>query len=276
MRELKTYFPILRIGLIALVVFTINLGSKQAFALTSKEVEVMESIVKKHSLGKDLKPIQLFQGYAIIARELEAYGFQEKAADYYQKALKANPSDKRALEVATSYLSNLYRRNPKSAKKYYGEEYQSFWKASASPLKNQLKEFWENAFKEEVDPKNHVGFYGQFFKDRDIKDLVSEEKFFEAYSLLKPNGLEESNINNQLQYDVLSFINGKKNGFYCEAMLKRFPKSPSVPVEMCRYLKSRQLKYGDLDALLKRSQKELPHLSYLVKALVVRPNGGPK
>lgn len=252
------------------------MGVPSTYSFEEKDIKTVEAIVKKHSLTKDLKPIQLFQGYAILARELEAYGFQEKAAEYYQKALEVNESDKRALEVATSYLSNLYRRNPKAAKKYYQGDYQKYFQASNSSLKGQFKDFWDKAFKEEVDPKNHVGFFGQFFKDRDVKELVSQEKFFEAYSLLKPNGLEESNINNQLQYDVLSFINGKKNGFFCEVMLKKYPKSPSVPVEVCRYLKSGRLKYGNLDALLKRSNKELPHLSYLVQALVKRPEGGSK
>ncbi len=248
----------------------------EGFALDSKDIATVEAIVKRHNLEKGLGPQQLFQGYAILARELEAYGHPKKASEYYLKAMKANPKDERLLEVATSYLSNLFRQDPPAAKNYFQTSYLDILKKSKSPMKNDFKEFWENVFKEKkekVDSKNHRGFYGQFFKERDVKELVEKEKLYEAFALLSPKGLESRDINSQLQYDTLSFLNGKKKGFFCSAMLKKYPNSPSVPVEICRYLKSGKIKYGDLKELNARAKKELPHLSYLVEAL---QSGGKK
>lgn len=263
MRLIRSFNPVL-LGVILLGI------SLSAWALEQNDIATIEAIVKKHKLEEGLKPIQLFQGYAILARELEAYGHQEKAAEYYLKALKTYPADERALEVATSYLSNLYRRNQKDAQKYFEGEFQKVWKSSNSSLKKPIQDFWQQAFNRDpkVIAKRHNGFYGQFFKDQDIKDLMADKKFYVAFSLVRPQGLKDANINRQLQYDVLAYLNGQKKEFFCQGMLDKFSNSPSVPVEVCRYLKTGQLKYGDLKALKVRSEKELPHLSYLVEALL--------
>lgn len=119
----------------------------------------------------------------------------------------------------------------------------------------------------------HNGFYGSYFLDKDVKELIRQKNYKEAFKLLSPKGLKDADINTQLRYDVLSFINGKKKDFFCNVMMNNFIKSPSVPVEVCRYLNNKKTLYGEnLQGLLERSNRELPHLSYLIKALIDAQN----
>ena len=249
-----------------IIIFAIstNVFSTQ---VTSKSIKEIEELVKKHNLEDGLNSTQKQKAYSVLARELELYGFLDKSIEYYEKSIKLLSPKEDNLEVYTALLSVMFRKESKSAKTFFDNKYLKKVSRSKHSEKKEIIAFWTKVFSKKIDKKNHNGFYGEYFKDRDIKELLSAKKYSQAFSLLTPKGLSEQNINKKLQYDVLSKINGKRDGYFCEAMLKRYSQSSSVTMEVCRYLKNGRLKFGTIKELKVRTKSELPHLSYLVDVL---------
>lgn len=235
--------------------------------VTNKSIQEIEDLVRKHKLDNGLSKKEKYRAYAVLARELELYGHLDKSIEYYNKSIKNLQKSDDPLEVYTSLLSVIYKVDSSKAKMFFEGTFKEKAASSTSSERDEVLKFWKNVFAKEVNDKIHTGFYGQFFKDRDVKNLISKKKYNKAFKLLNPKGLSDQNINKKLEYDVLSKLNGKRNGYFCEAMLERYSKSSSVTMEICRYLKNGRFKYGTLKDLKVRTNKELPHLSYLVEVL---------
>lgn len=111
-------------------------------------------------------------------------------------------------------------------------------------------------------------FFKQAHVDANLKTLIKNKEYKKAFEIIKDNQLHEQNINVQLRYDILNKLSGiPKKVFYCQKMLDKYPKSYSVLVEACRYIKSQKLKFGTLNQLIERTKKEQAHILHLIKAL---------
>jgi tetratricopeptide (TPR) repeat protein len=235
--------------------------------MSKPDIEELEQLIEKHQLALSLTRAQKYRAYAVLARELELYGYLEESLSYYGRSLKNIPRDQDSLEILSSMLSVLYRKDREEALKFYQQKFKKAATSSTSPVKSKILDFWKKVFSKKVFKPSHVGFYGQFFKDQDVKTLMQQKKYSVALSFLDPKALKSADINHRLEYDVLSKIAGKKSGFFCLSTLKKYPNSPSVTMDICRYLKGIQLKVESLETLKKKAAAQLPHLSYLVDAL---------
>ncbi|MCK5883834.1 MAG: hypothetical protein KAG61_09110 [Bacteriovoracaceae bacterium] len=238
-----------------------------SYALESLEIEKIERLIKEHKLADGLNNHQKFSAYAVLARELELYGYLDKSIEIYNKAIKLIPKDIDPLEINSGLLSVLYRHDIKEAKKFFNHSFKKNIALSKSHVKQDLLKHWNKVFSRKISEKDHNGFYGQYFKDMDIKSLMQKKDYKYAFKLVTPKGLKQGNINSKLQYDVISRLNGKRSGFLCESMLTQFKDSSAITMEMCRYLQSKKTKYGNLKSLQKRAEDEMPHLKYLVNAM---------
>lgn len=232
--------------------------------LDTKLISSAKQIIKKHKIEEGLTSDQKFHAYVVLAFELETHGHLDMALEYYNKARPLRPTKVDPLEVETAYLFALYKKDPAKARTHF-PNFKKVVSPSKDEKKKEILEFWNNVFNNSK--KLHQGFYGQFFKDKNIKELMEKKEYSKALGLKNPTGLENASINSKLEYDVLSRLNGKKNGFYCEKMLNKYPNSYSVAVEMCRYIKDGKLKYKGLPELIKRTDKEAESLNHIVKAL---------
>ena len=235
-----------------------------ASALDPALLNSAQEIIKKHGIEKSLTNEEKFNAYIVLAFELETYGHLDKAISFYEKAKKLKPKKVDPLELETSYLFALYKFDQAKAKKYF-KKYQDAIASSKDSDRERVLRFWKNVFSNSKQIQN--GFYGQFFKDKNVKELMAKKKYSKALALRNPSGLEHANINAKLEYDTLSRLKGKKHGFYCEQMLKEFPNSYAVSMEICRYLKSGKLKHKGLDELIERAKKEAPALVHIASAL---------
>jgi hypothetical protein len=235
------------------------------FSLSVREVEQIEELVAKHKLTADMSSVQKYRAYTVVAYELDLFGHHKKSLSYYKLALDNIPKDVDPLEVYANYLGVLYKVNPKDAESFYDSKFTLALKTSKSKLKPIVLRLWNKVFKNTQDAR--LPLYSQFFKDRDLKKLIGEKSYEAAFLKLSPVGLENSNINKKLEYDILSKLKGKRAGFFCQSNLKKYPNSSSVTMEICRFLEKGKLKYGTLKKLEARSAKELPHLQYLFGAL---------
>jgi hypothetical protein len=254
-------------SLLAFVFIFIVSANILAGPITDKSINEIEELIKKHQVDKGLSTLQKHKAYSVLARELELYGFLDKSIEYYHKSIALLSAKEDPLEIYTGLLSVMFRKDKIQAESYFKKIFLNKVANSKEVNKKEIVAFWTKVFSKKVDSKNHTGFYGEYFKDRDIKSLLSDKKYTQAFNLLNPKGLNKLNINKKLQYDILSKLNGKRNGYFCEKMLKKYSQSSSVPMEVCRYIKKGKLKFGTLKELKIRTRNELPHLSYLVDVL---------
>ncbi|MFG1503675.1 hypothetical protein [Halobacteriovorax sp. RZ-3] len=248
------------VGIIGLLyILTLNTLALDAGLLSSAQ-----EIVKKHKIEKSLTNEQKFNAYIVLAFELETHGHLKEAITFYEKAKALKPKKIDPLELETSYLFALFKSDQKKAKSYF-KTYKKEIVNSKDKNKAKILDYWEAVFSNSKKIQN--GFYGQFFKDQNLKELMAKKDYAKALALRNPTGLEHASINAKIEYDVLSRLRGKKNGFYCEQMLKEFPNSYAVSMEICRYIKTGKLKHKGLKELIQRAKKEAPSLHYLTLAL---------
>jgi len=238
------------------------------------QIEKAEEVLKKYQLDKTLSPIEGFKLYSTVAKELTSYGFNLKAKEYFLKAIeedskidKKKVKDFDPLDTYTEYLMLLEKMSAREAKAFYEEVYVNILRSSSSSQKSALEKFWQNHFSKKPDTKNP--FYGQYYKDKEIKKLIANENFSDAFKLIKAKDVSELSINLKLEYDLLSTLNksDKKRPLFCEEKLNQYPNSAAISMEICRYIKNKKLKFGNLEEFEKRAQEESSSLNYLVKAL---------
>ncbi len=249
-------------------IYSLFLSSPLWAELDKAAMKSMETILKKYAIDQKLTSDKKFSLYATAALELEQFGFKEKASEYFKKAIELEasaPNSTQKFDLYTEYLFHLSKQDQNKAREFYFQKYKKEVANSDYPKKDELISFWDNHFSEE--PKQDKPFFNQFYKDQKIKSYFEEKKYKEAFALVKDQQLKDANINMKLEYDTLATINHEKKQLYCLDMLNDYPDSYSIPVEICRYLKDGQLKYGDLNALEKRTKEEHPHLLYIAKAL---------
>ncbi len=251
--------------MLTLLFLSLSLGGLKA--LTEDHLNALEGETNKLIRDRKVEATEKYKALSMLAFELQGYGFRDKAIQAYEKALDLRTSTSDPLEVATNLLALNFQKNLNKAEELFFNKVKALMKTSTKEAKGEVLKFWTWVFSKKVDTKNYHGLYGQFFKDQDTKKLMRKRKFKEALSLLTPEGLEERSINVKLEYDVLSFLNGKRNGFFCESTLKKYPDSYDVLVDTCRYLKSQPLKNENFKSLIRIVQQDLPHLNYLYEAL---------
>jgi len=254
----------LKVQLLVIICFAL---SQSIFSLKTSDIEQIAALVKKHKIEKLLNKEEKYHAYSVLGKELELYGFPKEAVKYYKKSIDVMPVTEDPLEVYTGLLSVMYRDNPNRAATFFKSTYKLKVVNSKSNMRDDIITFWENIFSKGQKTENYEGFYGQYLKDRDLKKLLDEKKYHEAFELMNPKPLDKADINSKIQYDVVARLNGKRHGFFCDEMFNRFKNSPAITVEICRYLKTGHLKLGTLKDLKSRTEKNLPNLTYLVKTL---------
>ncbi len=258
-------FYIMKRLLLTILLFTIVSTYAE---LSQSNVNKIEAIIKKYKTESKLSQAQQFSLNATIAMELKQYGYMQKASEYFQKAISMADKAKEAnekYELYTEYLFHLTKLDEKKAKEFYIKTYRPTLKKSDYNKRDELLSFWSNHFSK--DPKLNRPFFNQHYKVKKLKKLIEEKKYSEAYKVIEKSNPRDSSINRKLEFDILTVLNHKNKELYCLDMLKRYPKSYAVTVEVCRYLKDRKLKFGTLDALIERSKEEQPQILYIVKAL---------
>lgn len=248
------------------VLFAILLLCSKTLALTEADLNSIESQTLE-LLKKEPDQSKRFKAVLTLAREMDGYDKLEKAEKYYLMALKDIPSTEDSLPVATSYLSILFKGDKEKAKNYFDTQFSKDIKSSPDEKKNEILSFWNEVFHPEIKDQNHKGFYGHYFKKRDIKELMKKKEYKKALSLIDENAIKNASINEKIEFDILSFLNGKKHNFLCEDMLKQYPDSFEVTLDLCRHILKKKVKAGSLESLKKAVREEAPTLSYLVEPL---------
>lgn len=235
------------------------------WSLTDSDLASIESETLKYISKKGVTLEEKYKALTMLAQEMESYEKNEKAEKYYLQSLESLPEKKDPIMAATSYLSLLYKRDMRIAEKFYKGDYQNFLKKSFDEQKEEISGFWGKVFNKDIQEKEHKGFYGHFFKKRDIKTLIEKGNYKKALDLISPKQIENADILEKLEYDVLTYLNGKKEQFYCEKMLNEFPNSYDPAMDICRMILKKQLKNNDLQKVI---EEETPHLSYLFLPLI--------
>ena len=230
--------------------------------------------VQKVLNSKTIDNFQKYETLFVAAKDMQNIKNYKKSQQYYELAINNIPKTLDPFALKVDYLAMLYQWDKEKAKTYFEESLKEL-----SPRKSKSKEekekktifsFWENVFSSKVKPESHKGFFGEFFKDRDIKTLINEGDFKKAYGLLSPQGLRDASINEKLQFDVISFLNGKTNSFFCEDNLNQFKDSSAITLDICRLLLKKPIKNGSLSDIKTLVDGQLPHLSYLLNPLIDR------
>lgn len=259
-----------------------------ALALVEKrDIQTLESLITRYKVDEKNTPGEKVKLYATLAKELESYHYKDQALQYYEKVInlslrpsfKSQNLDIDLLGVYTQYLFLLEKKDPMKAQSFYQDTLSPYLENRDTLEAKEMNLFWKDHFEAHQDNQNNISnrkmkrpFFNQYQLDKKLKELIKEKSYSQAYTLIKDRDATHLNINIKLEQDLLYQLSNEKKGkqakkLYCESMLKDFPKSPSIPVEACRYLKTRSLKYGNLKDLLKRTQSEQPHLYYLIEAL---------
>ncbi|HXH74753.1 MAG TPA: hypothetical protein VNJ08_07290 [Bacteriovoracaceae bacterium] len=216
--------------------FTLLLFSLQAPAFDKKDFAQWEDkILKEVQKLEKTQPEKVYWLYLAGARELTLFHYKEKASQYYEKALKTNPKSEDKTEIYIQ-LVNLNRDN-KSKVESYLKNLDQWFESHPEKATPEIKE-WMKVVKGTTPVKNVPPFLLRWATDHKIVELMKENKFKEAYSLVSPEGLEVKDINSKIEYDVLSsLVVGKESPrLYCGPALKKYPNSIAWPIRICRYL----------------------------------------
>ena len=120
----------------------LSLGSfQQVRGMSKPDIEELEQLIEKHQLALSLTRAQKYRAYAVLARELELYGYLEESLSYYGRSLKNIPRDQDSLEILSSMLSVLYRKDIEEALKFYQQKFKKAATSSTSPVKSKILDF---------------------------------------------------------------------------------------------------------------------------------------
>lgn len=272
----------LRLFIILILVFDLSFAKDfddySSRNLSNKTVEAIED--KALSLLNEIRPnkAKRFFLYNLAGRELYFYGHYKKAKKYYKMAIgvplsedkieaylnimainhfiKSKDLEKDFLD-AKSYLIRSSHKNNKSIKEYFLSYENAFIK---NKKKGKLKDFYS-------------GFFGSLNRDTDIKREVILRNYQKALTLTNFQNLSLSSINERIRYDVLNTLvyKRKSSELLCLKDLKKYPKSLTFTMEICRYLdayiKNKIEEKKRIKQIVERTSRESHSYLYLAKAL---------
>jgi hypothetical protein len=222
-----------------LLSFLLIILSLSSYAYDLKEIEQWEAkILKEVKQYEESKPEKVYWVYLTAGREFNAFGLKVKAAHYYEEALRINPKNEELIEIYVE-LINLHRDNKERSLVYIQKLEEKLASAPASEV-DKLQD-WVKVMRARAEgktTKNPPPFMAQWVKDQDTVLLIKEGKFKEAFALQSSNGLEESDINRKIQYDILSILVVGKHTprLYCAPSLEKYSNSTTWSMRICRYL----------------------------------------
>lgn len=248
--------------------FSLQIIASDEIQVHAWEKEALEE-VKKYS---NKNPEKEFLLYMIAGRELSSYGLKDKSIHYYQLAFK-HPFKGDKTEAVVQ-LVNLQRDN----KARLGEALNRadrWFKENPKKFSPELRQ-WLTMMKGHASGKTpyHVQGYNRIWAtDARITELMKEGKAREAYEILGPQDLTESDINQKVRKDLLSAASlGKESTppLSCLSTLKEYPTSYTWSMRICRYLddwKNGKKSQESIESIKVQLQKENPERLYWVKIL---------
>ena len=184
-------------------------------------------------------PLKAYELRLLIAREYNAYGFDQKALEHYEKALTYNVTvDRSEALISTVVLSlnnkplglkNIQRlKNSNEGKKKELQE----WIAMMTSY------FSGNT----IVAKDERSLFYTWSHDNKVEELIKDKKFEEAFLLVGPVKMDQLNINTKIRYDLLSSSVLKKVPLklWCEDTLVKYPTSLTWTMRVCRYLRDKR------------------------------------
>lgn len=244
-----------------------------AMSLDEVQVDVWEKAalqeIKKYG---PKNPEKEFFLYMIAGRELSNYGLKDKSINYYQKAYQH--SYKGDKTEAVIQLVNLNRDNKEQLTKALSQADKWFTEnpKKYSPQLRQWLHMMKGYAKGET-PYVNQGFNKIWAVDSRVSELMKEGKAQEAYELLGPMNLNDSNINQKIRQDLLAAASlGKKSSppLWCLPTLKKYPTSLTWSMRICRYLddwKKDKKSEESLESIKIQLQKENPERLYWMTIL---------
>jgi len=225
-------------------------------------INAIELRVQASIESDSLNDTQKYKLYALAAREVMGKKHYEKALQYYDLALASN-LDKGMEEAFYNKLFIKYQleKSADELTKSLNEFEHYLKKYDVSEKYSYILSSWKLMLS--TDPQAEMtisnSLFGQQFSQKKVKRLVKDKKFAQALQLL-PDNLGQSNINLQIQSDILkTIVFGRNQKLYCDAKLKKYPNSLAYTMQICRYLKdSQSVKLSDLETrITKQSPKRL-------------------
>ena len=248
--------------------------------ISAKTIEAIEGRALKLLAKMKLNNYKKIFLYNLAGRELYLYGYYKKSKKYYKMAI-----DMRVKEDKTEAYFNIMAINYLTQNvdlKTHFVKAKSYFERSGR-LKNKVfkkyilsyeNSFVKNIYKINIKPKDYyTGFFGDFNKDFDFKREVLLGNYQKALSLINPKGLVQRDINTKIRHDVLrTLVYGRNTkDLLCSDILRKYPKSLTFTMEICRYLnafiKANVKLKKDLNQIIERTKRENPRYLYLANAL---------
>ncbi|MBY0517046.1 MAG: hypothetical protein K2P81_09070 [Bacteriovoracaceae bacterium] len=215
---------------------------------------------------KKENPEKEFLLYLTAARELRAYGLNEKSKNYYQKAYD-HPSKGDKSEAVIELVS-LNKDSNLELKKSLVIARQWF-KNNPRKLSRQIDKWLEmmEGYSIGKTPYQEQGYQGIWGFESRVTELMKEGKSQEAFALLGPRDLKNADINQKVRQDLLAALSlGRKSPpLWCESTLEKYPNSYTWTMRLCRYLhdwKKEKKSKETLQTIREQLKKESPERVY--------------
>ncbi len=220
---------------------------------------------------KKENPEKEFLLYLTAARELRAYGLNEKAKRYYQKALEHKSTGDKSEAVIELVSLN---KDSKSELVQSLKEARNWFKSNPEKLTSAIDKWllMMEGFSKGNTPYKDQGYQRIWGFDARITELMREGKSQEAFSMLGPRDLKNADINQKVRQDLLAALNlGRKTPpLWCESTLEKYPKSYTWTMRICRYLndwKNEKKSSESLQSIREQLKKESPERLYWANLL---------
>jgi tetratricopeptide (TPR) repeat protein len=240
------------------------MGSEVSDLVEKYEAEV-ETEIKTQKKSEEDK----YYIYALFARELLGLKEYKLAKKYYSKALESGENAE-ILDMSEIHYNMLYIRYMEGADKEELKSLLSIVKRVTPEQSNrQVKmalSHWDKIINgsDKLDKDLLNGFYGFNYSQEMLKKYIKEKEYKKAFLLL-PTKLDKANIIYKVQHDILQkLVYPDKTDFLCYPVLKKYPKTITYTMQICRYLKNRDV---SLEDIAKQIEKESSDKSYLLSAL---------
>ena len=232
------------------------------------EKEALQEIKKYSSKN----PEKEFFLYMIAGRELSSYGLREKSIHYYEEAY--NHSFRGDKTEAVVQLVNLNRDNKVKLAEAIAKA-DKWFKENPKKYSPELVQWLQmmKGYALGKTPYQEQGYHQVWAVDARVAELMKEGKAREAYEILGPVNLSESNINQKIRQDLLAAASlGKESTppLWCLPTLKKYPTSLTWSMRICRYLddwKSGKKSSESIESIKLQLQKENPERLYWLKIL---------
>jgi hypothetical protein len=249
---MSKYLSLLLILIFSSTTFAQNNDSK---IFSEKELKTLEDTLSKKLTDTKLTNKQKFYVFLRVGRELYQYRYIDKSKKYYQDAIKINVDENKSEAYINIIAIDVLKKDKIQVKsdyelaKAYYDSHPKFKTKEIDYYFKSLEMYLPSNGK--VENKEIIaGFFGAFASEENLINLIKSKDYDQAFSLISPKNLDESNNDfNIIVYDLLNVFHNKKSvkKLYCDKQFNQYPNSFAYSTILCGLIND-YLKTNDFSA----------------------------